>query len=187
MNSNGKAAFERSEAKPVAVDVIAENIPAELRERPQWVCWRYEPVADHNGAKRWTKIPVEAVTGRNASSTTPQSWPSFDEALAYYRAYGSRIAGIGFVFAADDPFAGVDLDDALDADTGEVREWAKPILADLNSYTEISPSRTGVKIIVRGQLPPESKHRKPFGDGEVEVYDRGRFFAVTGHRLESLP
>ena len=66
---NGKAAFERSEAKPVAVDVIAEKIPAELRDRPQWVCWRYELITDRSGAKRWSFDPVPRRADDPAAAT----------------------------------------------------------------------------------------------------------------------
>jgi hypothetical protein len=185
-NNSRKAAFERSECKPVALEVNAAGVPADLRERPQWVCWRFEQVTDRGGAKRWTKVPIAATTGGRASSTEPRTWSAFDEALAYFQAFRSRTAGVGVVFAAADPFAGVDLDDALD-DAGAVREWARPILADLASYSEVSPSRTGAKVFLRGKLPEDCRHRNPYGEGEVEMYDRARFFAVTGHRLADYP
>jgi AAA domain len=120
--------------------------------------------------------------------TDPHMWSPFEEALAYYRAYPARINGIGYAFSKDDPFTGVDLDDALDPDSGAVRDWAKPLLANLNSYTEMSPSRTGVKVFVRGKPPADARrHRKPYGEGEVEIYVCKRFFVVTGHRLADGP
>ncbi len=48
-----------------------ENIPAELRERDQWVTWKLI-----NG----TKVPFNARTGKAASSTDPATWATFDEA-----------------------------------------------------------------------------------------------------------
>jgi putative DNA primase/helicase len=52
----------------------------------------------------------------------------------------------------------------------------------LDSYTEISPSGCGVHILVRGELPP-GRRRK----GRIEMYDCGRFFTITEHRLQDVP
>ena len=87
------------------VVVDFENIPSELKERPQWVCWRY---IERDGKP--TKCPFNARTGEMASSTDPSTWSTFDEAIAAWR-QDPRHEGIGFVFAADDPFCGVDLDE----------------------------------------------------------------------------
>ena len=87
--------------------------------------------------------------------------------------------GIGFVFTVEDPFCGVDLDGCLDPETGEVEPWALKIVEQLDSYTEISPSGTGLHVLVRAELP-EGGNRK----GRIEMYDRGRFFTVTGRRLD---
>jgi hypothetical protein len=90
--------------------------------------------------------------------------------------------GIGFVFTADDPFCGVDLDRCRDAVTGEVEEWAREIIRELDSYTEMSPSGTGVHILVRATLP-EGRNR----NGRIEIYDHDRYFTVSGCHLEGTP
>ena len=94
------------------------------------------------------------------------------------RGYG----GIGFVFTPEDDLCGVDLDGCLDPETGEIEPWAWEIIEELDSYTEISPSGTGVHILVRGELP-EGRNRK----GRFETYDRGRYFTVTGKHLAGTP
>jgi primase-polymerase (primpol)-like protein len=81
-----------------------------------------------------------------------------------------------------DPYAGVDFDGALDPATGNLRDWAAPVVAALDSYTEVSPSGAGVKVIVRGHVPGERRR-----GGQVVMYDRARFFAVTGLRLSGTP
>jgi hypothetical protein len=95
------------------------------------------------------------------------------------------VDGIGFVFADDDPIAGVDFDDAL-GDDGKLLEWAKPLVVKLDSFTDISPSATGCKTLVRGKKPGKLCKKK-HGDGEVEIYERERFYAVTGHPLAGTP
>src|SRR5207248_9040401 len=46
---------------------------------------------------------------RRASATDPDTWASLDAALTPW--CRAEADGIGFVFSADDPFAGIDLDD----------------------------------------------------------------------------
>ena len=69
-----------------------------------------------------------------------------------------------------------------DPATGEIEGWAQEIIEELNSYTEISPSGTGVHILVRGELPA-GRNRK----GRFEAYDQGRYFTITGEHLSAHP
>ena len=150
-------------------------IPAALRARPQWVLWHYE----ERGGKA-TKVPYSARNGRRASSTDKSTWATFEEALA--SSHDGNWDGVGFVFAPDDPFAGVDLDKCCNPITGEVKTWAREIVDALNSYTEVSPSGTGLKVFLKGNLPPGGRKR-----GDLEMYDRDRYFTVTGQHLEGTP
>jgi putative DNA primase/helicase len=156
--------------------VLVENIPEELTERPQWVVWRYE---QRDGKQ--TKVPRTPSTGLRASSTDPMTWATFSEALGDYG--GDTPApsydGVGFVFSEDDPFCGIDLDKCRDPETGDVERWAREILKRVcNGYVEISPSGTGIHIIVEGVVRGGGTRRGP-----VEMYSRGRFFTVTGEVL----
>ena len=151
------------------------NIPAQLTERPQWVCWRYEERA---GSKK-TKVPYTPGTLRRASSTDLMTWRSFSETLAAYEAGEPPYDGIGFVFCSADPLAGIDLDGCRDPETGEVAPWAKKIISDASEgYVEASPSGTGVHIIVEGRVRDGGVRRGP-----IEMYSRDRFFTVTGMGL----
>ena len=162
------------------LDLIAENTPACLRERRQWVAWRY---IERDGKQ--TKAPVNPHTGGLADSTDSASWGTFEQASEACR-QDANLAGIGFVFTADDPYCGVDLDDCLNAETHEPKGWAAEVIGQLDSYTEISPSGTGVKAFLQANKPGR-RCRKAYHDGEVEIYDRDRFFTVTGQRLEQTP
>ncbi len=142
MNCSWNGSSSEGASASVAQAVIAENIPPELRELTQWVCWRYET----RHGKR-TKVPVNPLTGYSANVTDPQTWTTFDCALAAYTELGCD--GVGFVFTADDDFFGIDLDDCRNPDTGELTKWADEIVADVDSYTEISPSQYGLKIVAR--------------------------------------
>ena len=86
------------------------------------------------------------------------------------------------MFTEDDPYVGIDLDGCRDPITGKMMEGAQKIIDNLDSYTEVSPSGTGVKIICRGTKPGK-KCRK----GDIEMYEHGRFFTVTGNHLAGTP
>ena len=161
-------------------DNLHRLVPACLVQRPQWVAWKY---VERDGKP--TKAPVNPHTGGFADSTEPATWGTFAEALdACHR--DQNLAGVGFVFTADDPYCGVDLDDCVDPETGQLKPWGASIVDRLDSYTEVSPSGTGVKVFARA-VKPGDRCRKAYHDGEVEIYDRARFFTVTGQRLEQCP
>lgn len=164
-----------------------DRIPPSLRERDQWILWR---LGERDGKE--TKLPAQA-DGSMAKSNDPATWTTFDKARAAYGAGG--FTGLGFVFAEDDPFYGIDLDGCRDPETGTVADWAREIVLDFATYAEVSPSRTGVKLFCRGEPPVvggkkrllTSVSRLSDKTPAVEVYSRLRYFAVTGWRLRGMP
>ena len=160
--------------------ISPEAIPEELRKLPLWVTWRWKKRKDGS-----TKPPYNPLTDKIAKPNDVSTCGTFQQALTAYK-QNSRVAGIGFLFTEGDPFVGVDLDDCRDPETGEVDDWASKIVDSLNSYTEVSPSGTGVKIFARGGVP-RGRKKKPYKSGAVEIYDRGRYFTVTGWHLEGTP
>lgn len=151
--------------------------PAELHQRPQWIVWRSED---------GRKTPYQPHTGRLASTTEPSHWTGYDEARAAYvdaAMQGSPYSGLGFVFTPGDPLCGIDLDDCRDPATGDIAPWAREIIDRTGTYTEVSPSQTGVKLYGLGEVPHGRGRQVEYGGGKIEVYDRGRYFAYTGDVL----
>jgi primase-polymerase (primpol)-like protein len=147
--------------------------PDDLRERDQWVLWRYE---ERNG--RETKVPYQ-VGRRRASSTDRSTWASFESVTNELQGAPNWYSGLGFVFSHDDPFCGIDLDDCLDAE-GNAKPWSRGIVERFSdSYIEISPSGAGLKIWVRGSVPANLAGVS-ISDGQIEIYGHARYFAVTG-------
>jgi hypothetical protein len=146
-----------------------------IRDLRQWLCWRIE---ERDGKP--TKVPYSPLTDQKASSTDPETWAGYEEAVSARREHGYD--GIGFAFTAEVVLCGVDLDACLEPETGEIESWAQEIVEELDSYTEISPSGTGIHVLVRAELP-EGRNRK----GRFEAYDRGRYFTVTGRHLSGTP
>lgn len=54
----------------------------------------------------------------------------------------------------------------------------------MHSYSEVSPSGTGIRVFVRGKLP---KGARANHDAGIEVYDSGRYLTVTGHAIDGYP
>ncbi len=149
------------------------QIPEELKTGVRHVCWRDE------GGTRVLKI---AGTRRNASSTNPQTWRTLKECVAAMEEKPDRYAGVGRVIAADERFVGVDLDHVRNPKTGMLTQRAAEVVRLLDSYAEVSPSGTGIKLWIRAEL--SRAHKKP----GVEIYPHGRYFTLTGWILpQALP
>lgn len=144
---------------------------AELAQRRQWVCWRLE-----KREGKPTKVPVQP-NGILAATDNPRTWSGYEEVVEAATRNGW---GIGYVFSGD--CVGVDLDKCRDPATDKIDDWAVEIIGRLRSYTEVSPSGTGVHILCLGVIPRDGGRR-----GQVEVYTRRRFFCVTGQHVDGWP
>jgi putative DNA primase/helicase len=90
--------------------------------------------------------------------------------------------GVGFVLTADDPYVAIDLDHCRDPDSGAIGSWAQAVVDHFSTYTEVSPSGTGLRIFLKGQLPAKGCKR-----GNIEVYDQKRYVTLTGCHLLDTP
>jgi putative DNA primase/helicase len=194
-----------SRQRPPRAAVYPEGIPAELKARARWVCWRWDWRPEKRGSDKgkWTKIPVNPTTGRNADSTKASTWGTFDEAIAAYTASkidvkerGKKVGetpvdGVGYVLG--DGHFGFDGDECVEVDerTGEVTfsDFTRGIVSRLNTYTEFSPTGTGVKGIARGDLTAALGGKTGFNRNDLglEVYTAGRFFTITGQLIPGSP
>ncbi|MCO4346569.1 phage/plasmid primase, P4 family [Staphylococcus agnetis] len=150
-----------------------DNIPYELQELDHWCCFKIEQGT--NGRK--TKRPYNPLTNEFAKSNDESTWVSFEDAASLSVNYD----GVGFFFK--EPYIGVDLDDV----SQEITEYLENNDSDniisefidvLETYAEISPSGNGIHLILKGELPPKGRRR-----GNVEIYDKGRFFTMTGKNI----
>jgi hypothetical protein len=155
----------------VALAFRAENIPDELKALPYWLAWSYDPygtpraVCVHNGGE---------VSG-------PGTWSSFEKALAYFQKHD--LDGLGFVLRKASPYVCVELTDCRSPHNGELQSWAQTILSNLNSHSEVAPSGTGVKVIVRGTWTGG----QPRGDANIRILAGPRGIPLTGRRLVATP
>lgn len=171
---------------PCALPVLEENIPAFLKGRKQWVLWLYTWDASKTDREtgqrgKWDKPPWRVGFRYKASSTDPKSWTLYERAIEAYRTSGC--SGIGYVVSGEPgDVVGIDLDHCRDPATGIIAEWATVIVRRFGSYTEVSPSGKGLRILLLSAQPPRSRRRD-----KVEYYRDGRYLTITGHKLAESP
>jgi putative DNA primase/helicase len=171
------------------ITLIEEQVPQELLEVDRWVMWRSELTQDPETATtKFSKKPRNPhAPASYASHSDPETWGPFELAASRYEnSVGSAdpLNGVGLVFSDDDDLMGIDLDKCVDPDTGEVEGWALNIVERFETYAEVSPSGTGIKLWLYGTLPGARRRDDSRG---IEMYDTKRFFTVTGQRLECAP
>ena len=142
------------------------QVPERLKKLPQWVTFKLIP---NEKKGKPDKVPYNPRTGYMAKSNDPSTWADYNTAVQALQQGGYD--GIGFEFGSG--VFGVDLDNVVQ--DGQLTPEALDIIGILDSYTEYSPSGTGIHILCMGTLPPGRRRR-----GRYEMYSEGRFFTVTG-------
>ena len=147
-----------------------EAIPEELKKQP-WAVWKAEPRNGKPG--KYNKAPRRPRDGQMVGTNKPELFGTFEEArLAYkcgnYTGVGVLLTGSGII--------GVDIDSHKDTfnELQEVAGWVTNAVT-AGAYCEYSPSRTGLRLFMRGKLPGTGRK-----SGNLEIYDNTRFLTVTG-------
>jgi hypothetical protein len=154
-----------------------QNIPYELREYAQWVCWRYEV----QGGRK-TKVPYSPNGQHKANVHNPQTWGTFNEAVA--GSTQNHMDGIGFMLTEADPYTGIDIDDKLENPASDrERETHQRILESFVSYTERSVGGRGYHIIIRGKISGGGGRDR----GHVGVYSTQRYLTFSGLVVRNAP
>ncbi|MDR1558997.1 MAG: hypothetical protein LBS84_04710 [Clostridiales bacterium] len=151
---------------------LYDNIPTVLKMRKNWVVWGIQGAplkSPFNPMCLLTECPVPAKAG------VRETWDSYQNAVECVEQGLAR--GIGYEFD-NISITGIDLDNVIDS-AGDLQPEARNIADKLNSYTEISPSGTGLHILVLAPGANITRHRKK--DCFLEIYNAGRYFTVTGN------
>jgi len=156
---------------------LYENIPPMLKQRRNWVAWGIRDVPLKSPFN-----PVSLLSGRPlpAKAGVRETWGSYQNAVECVKR--GLASGIGYEFDGNGMY-GVDLDHVIDGD-GKLTPQAHEVVGKLNSYTEISPSGTGLHIFVMAPSANITRHRKK--DYFLEIYNEGRYFTVTGNVYGSI-
>jgi len=155
-----------------------DAVPSDVRVLHNW------GVYDVNGNRR----PTSVVTGCSKGWNKPEHWTDFEGAFEYCEA-NSRYWP-GFFFSRDNQVVGVDIDACRNPANGELEAWAIEIIDSCNTYTEVSLSGTGVKLLgesgnwkqnkgkivhVLEGVPQHGKHTP-----QIDIRFSGSFFGLTG-------
>jgi predicted P-loop ATPase len=157
------------------------RLPEAMKALPQWLVWRSE---EYEGDKKPRKVPYYVTgakrRGGQGDAEDRARLCSFERAMEALKS--DRWTGLGFAFLPGDGLIGIDIDGAIDPETGEIKQHLADIIARCASYTERSPSGRGVHIIVAGEC-------KTFKDNRigVEVFCGSQFFTCTGDRWDGTP
>lgn len=156
-----------------------QNIPQELRNLKQWGLFELKWV---EARKKNTKIPINPYDGSAGKSNDPNTWSDFDTAMRALNEV-ERADGLAFYFA--NGYVGLDIDH-IDSNLEDWREGDNDPnnlvnkFQDLtdNTYMEVSQSGTGIHAIFKGKIPGKRRRK-----GNYEMYQTGRFFALTGNNI----
>lgn len=157
------------------LEVNEDEIPVELKQLSKWVLWRaeWEPKQ-----QVYTKVPY-STKGFKASSTNANTWADFEDAGINYNV-DEKYNGIGFILSKDDNYICLDIDNAIDVDTRQLKTDLAIEMTEL-TYCEMSPSGTGLHCFFKGELPEERKKTRK--DLDIELYDNARFITMTGYPI----
>lgn len=154
---------------------IAPAFPQELKHLTRWI------------VRTADKTPFSAFEqDENLGPINPHNedfQADYDTALGALE-QTTLYSGIGFVFNRADGYTGTDFDNCVNPETQEIRQDIKEIIEKVDSYTEFSPSGTGIHIITRGwQFPIGPAGEQGGKIGKAEMYSGKRYFTVTGHHV----
>src|SRR5215472_11625170 len=167
--------------KPKTVCGDLHHLPAALAPliaRPHWVLWRWERAKNKRTKEpKWTKVPYQP-NGSRAKNNDPKTWSSYETVMRTV----AKFDGIGFCLGDD--IAAFDIDHCRDPATGAIDPWASSLVERVGSYTEITVSGTGLRIIGLG-VGPEMHRKQPVTNGvTLEAYRRAeRYIVITGTPL----
>lgn len=164
--------------------------PAALRELKQWLVWKFEP--NPKPGKKDLKVPYYAKSGtkrgwmpgvrsKKVGQGSAEELPllvTFDEALAAAQERG--MTGIGLAMVPGQPVTALDFDHCV-AD-GVIDPAVEALI--VGTYSEISPSGTGVRAFVMGDLGDRSDAHPEDGAFGFETYTTSRFVTFTGDVTE---
>lgn len=151
----------------------ANKIPDKLKTQALWCVWKQG------------KIPCNPRTGKNAQSNIPETFSDFETACNALEK--GQYEGLGINI--HNGFSAIDIDHCID-EKGELSDMAKDIITKMESYTETSPSSTGIHIIFTMHDFLFDKEAYYINNQKIglEVYIAGatkKFITITGNAINN--
>ncbi len=155
--------------------------PTTLQELDQWILWKYVEPGNR-------KVPFSLPRQCAIDAHDRSNWMSYERAIQV-QAAASRVGqplDLGFVLTGSDPFVCIDLDGCRNPQSGDFADWANKWMWEFASYSEFSPSGTGVKIFIRTSMTDIAKVSRKLDvpaiskkQPAIEVFFARQFVAFT--------
>ena len=160
-------------AVPTAIfDSSYKLVPQTMKTLNRWLAFE---VTWNPTRGKFDKNPVNS---RGVTTNKPEDAEPFETMFAYVNSRKGAVLG----FYIEDPYIGIDIDDCRDPKTGVINAKVMEIVRALNSYAEVSPSGTGIRILITGVKPGDSCRK---GSAEIHFHKRG--VTITGLQIEGTP
>lgn len=134
------------------------------------------------------KAPINLKSGNYAKSTAPETWVDFKTAKTLATNL-KNVLGLGIILGDTDlgNLAGFDIDNCVD-ENGNICPEAQEIIDKIDSYTELSPSGTGIHILFFATKKTKICKLSVFTwCDRIELYDHAHFFTLTGKIINNKP
>lgn len=163
--------------------MIWDAIPNDLRMNGLWCCWK---LTDKG------KLPIDALTGKMARSNDKTTFHSYQQVMEkvhnYYNFDENNRALGGLGLGIFNGFSAIDIDNCRNPETGKLTEMAEDIIDFCQSYTEISPSNRGIRIIFKTPNSDLNKEKYYINNRNLglEIYiseNTNKFVTITGNAL----
>ena len=167
------------ELPPIGRVFKAENIPQELKAMRRWAPWK---AVWNETREKYDKIPYHP-NHYGLSTKDVSKWVDFESAARTLRLNPTKYAGLGFVLTDIKGVVGIDLDNCVS--NGVPQPWAQEIVDSMASYSEVSPSGNGLRVLCSGTFDSDWNNH----DVGIEVYSghAPRFLTITGDTPTPLP
>lgn len=165
------------------MELKLSNLPSELTNNGLFCTWKFQPQRG--------KVPYDPVTNNLAKSNDKTTFHNYQTILMYVPQYygfnsqGQVTGGLGLgIFNG---FSAIDIDDCIDKETGVVSDMALDIVDFMKSYTEYSPSGTGLRILFKTPTNfDKERYYIKNSNNNLEIYiseQSPRYVTITGNRF----
>jgi len=157
-----------------------------IADRKWWICYRQE------GERKVPYCPDLSGQLRTADPTSLDDAGTLSDAHGAVKISKAKqgeddcLDGFGIILHGKTSLVGIDLDNVVDGDA--VAKWALDVVDQIGSYSEISPSGSGLHILAWAPdgIDESYSNRGDVGDGNqhIEIYDSERYFTFTAESVD---
>lgn len=165
--------------------MLWKNIPEDLKINGLWCNWKL--IKKNN---RLVKLPYNSKTGKLAKSNDKNTFHNYEVALdkmpEYYGITAEKKISGGLGLGIFNDFSAIDIDNCVKNNV--ISDFAMGIIKYCDSYTELSPSKNGIRIIFKTNTKLDNDkyyiNNRKIG---LEIYlseQTNKYVTITGRVVE---